>query len=537
MIVNKLLRGQSSASGIGFLRKIIQPVRQRSSGIEIPQPADVSSTVQKVKLSEPLPGFPRIIYPQPGPENDETKVTTLKNGLKVASQAKFGQFCTVGVVFDSGSRYEVNFPSGVSHFLEKLAFQSTASYSSREHIWQDLEKHGGIVDCQGSRDCMIYAASVDVQGLEAAIKIISETTMRPNFLEEEISIAKQTLNFELQDIFMRAEQEMTLLELIHQAAYRSNTLGLPRLCPADNVDKMSRELAMKFLKVHHTPERTVLAGVGCEHQRLVELAEKYFVETKPVWELDESIVNLTMKPDKSMAQYTGGLATMDKDLSDVSQGVAPIPELTHIVLGFESSSHQYLEDFVPTCVLNMMMGGGGSFSAGGPGKGMYTRLYLDVLNRYHWMYNATAYNHAYVDSGVFCIHASGPPRKLKDLIYVIAHEAASMGLKLRENELERAKSQLQSMLLMNLEARPVVFEDIARQVVANGFRRSPRFYMDAIDKVTWEDVKRVVDRMMKTNVSLAVLGDLKNLPPIEEIQSFINRSTTASTSKKFSIFS
>lgn len=39
-------------------------------------------------------------------------------------------------------------------------------------------------------------------------------------------------------------------------------------------------------------------------------------------------------------------------------------------------------DFVPTCVLNMMMGGGGSFSAGGPGKGMYTRLYTNVLNRY-----------------------------------------------------------------------------------------------------------------------------------------------------------
>ena len=31
-------------------------------------------------------------------------------------------------------------------------------------------------------------------------------------------------------------------------------------------------------------------------------------------------------------------------------------------------------DFVPFCVLNMLMGGGGSFSAGGPGKGMYTRL-------------------------------------------------------------------------------------------------------------------------------------------------------------------
>lgn len=40
------------------------------------------------------------------------------------------------------------------------------------------------------------------------------------------------------------------------------------------------------------------------------------------------------------------------------------------------------KDFIPLCVLNLMMGGGGSFSAGGPGKGMYTRLYRNVLNRY-----------------------------------------------------------------------------------------------------------------------------------------------------------
>lgn len=39
------------------------------------------------------------------------------------------------------------------------------------------------------------------------------------------------------------------------------------------------------------------------------------------------------------------------------------------------------EDFIPFAVLNMMMGGGGSFSAGGPGKGMFSRLYLNVLNR------------------------------------------------------------------------------------------------------------------------------------------------------------
>jgi len=57
-----------------------------------------------------------------------------------------------------------------------------------------------------------------------------------------------------------------------------------------------------------------------------------------------------------------------------------MPELAHVVVGLESCSHKD-DDFIAFCVLNMLMGGGGSFSAGGPGKGMYTRLYTNVLNR------------------------------------------------------------------------------------------------------------------------------------------------------------
>ena len=68
------------------------------------------------------------------------------------------------------------------------------------------------------------------------------------------------------------------------------------------------------------------------------------------------------------------------DLSKVSLGPDPLPELVHLVLGLESVGHQH-PDFVASCVLNVLMGGGGSFSAGGPGKGMYTRLYTHVLNR------------------------------------------------------------------------------------------------------------------------------------------------------------
>ena len=80
------------------------------------------------------------------------------------------------------------------------------------------------------------------------------------------------------------------------------------------------------------------------------------------------------------------------------------------------------KDFVASCVINTMMGGGGSFSAGGPGKGMYSRLYVNVLNCYHFMFNATAYNQSYADSGLFCIHAASPPNNFNEMCAVITNE-------------------------------------------------------------------------------------------------------------------
>lgn len=73
-------------------------------------------------LTQPIPDLADVEYAKPLLEGSATKVTTLPNGLRVASEPRFGQFCTVGLVIDSGPRYEVTYPSGVSHFLEKLAF-------------------------------------------------------------------------------------------------------------------------------------------------------------------------------------------------------------------------------------------------------------------------------------------------------------------------------------------------------------------------------------------------------------------------------
>ena len=119
--------------------------RFRSTTVPPPPPAaPAPGSGETVNcLSKPLPGLPQASYVTASKQSGETRITVLDNGIKVASEPRFGQFCTVGVAIDSGSRYEVAFPSGISHYLEKLAFHSTASFPSKDHILQRLEKYGG----------------------------------------------------------------------------------------------------------------------------------------------------------------------------------------------------------------------------------------------------------------------------------------------------------------------------------------------------------------------------------------------------------
>lgn len=47
-------------------------------------------------MDTPIPGLPKPIYSSLKEEHQNTQVTTLSNGLRVASENRFGEFCTVG---------------------------------------------------------------------------------------------------------------------------------------------------------------------------------------------------------------------------------------------------------------------------------------------------------------------------------------------------------------------------------------------------------------------------------------------------------
>lgn len=54
--------------------------------------------------------------------------------------------------------------------------------------------------------------------------------------------------------------------------------------------------------------------LGVEHERLVDAVQKYFVDSKPVWEMEKLHGRKQCTGvDKSIAQYTGGVEQVNKE--------------------------------------------------------------------------------------------------------------------------------------------------------------------------------------------------------------------------------
>lgn len=75
------------------------------------------------------------------------------------------------------------------------------------------------------------------------------------------------------------------------------------------------------------------------------------------------------------------------------------------------------------------------------------------------------------------------------MVALIAHQLGKMG-RVTEEELARAKNSLKASIWMNLESRPVVMEDLARQILMSGRVFSGPELCDLVDRVTAADIQR-----------------------------------------------
>ena len=438
--------------------------------------------------------------------------------------------------------------------MDRLAFKSTGSRSSDEML-ETVERLGGNIQCASSRESMMYQAATFNSAIPTTVELLAETIRDPKLTDEEISQQLETAEYEVREIW--SKPELILPELVHTAAYKDNTLGNPLLCPQERLGVINRDVIQAYRDAFYQPERIVVAFAGVPHEEAVRLAEKHFGDmekTQPALSrtgsessLDSlgsessdgssiSSTSSTSSASKSSGllskipflknlspsaartagpiipishedltrptQYTGGFLSLPPQPLPMNPN---LPTFTHIQLAFEGLPISS-EDIYALATLQTLLGGGGSFSAGGPGKGMYSRLYTNVLNQHGWVESCVAFNHSYTDSGLFGIAASCYPGRTAAMLQVMCRELQSLTVEggysaLNPIEVARAKNQLRSSLLMNLESRMVELEDLGRQVQVHGRKIAVREMTRKINELTVQDLRRVAKMVVGGMVS------------------------------------
>lgn len=142
-------------------------------------------------LSEPfnddLPTVAELPSELPAPV-----VTTLPNGVRVATQETFEEATSLGIFVDVGSRHEMPEQSGVTHLLEKMAFQSCQNFS-KARVMYEIEMMGANVICNRSRETMIYGADVLRECAGDMTEVLLECITKPKFDAVELAAQKKQI--------------------------------------------------------------------------------------------------------------------------------------------------------------------------------------------------------------------------------------------------------------------------------------------------------------------------------------------------------
>lgn len=441
-------------------------------------------------------------------ETDSMELVTLDNGIKVAVDPNANHFSAMGLYVHAGSRYETPNLQGLSHIVDRLAFKSTTHRSALE-MQQSLESLGGNYMCASSRETMLYQASCFNSDTEQMFSLLAETVKSPSVTEEEVINELATAEYEVNEIWQKPE--LILPEITHMTAYKG-TLGNPLLCPKERLSVITPEHVFEYRDKFYHPDKIVAAFVGVETQRAVDMVEKYLGDM-PKRSLEQKQQEIDAQTYTQPAYYTGG------EFSRPSiPPIGNLPEFVHLHIAFEGVATAD-PDIYALATLQMLLGGGGSFSAGGPGKGMYSRLYTQVLNQFGYIESCIAFNHSYTDSGLFGISSSCIPNFAPYLADVLCRQlvqtfATGQGA-LTKAEVQRAKNQLRSSLLMNLESKMVQLEDMGRQVLVQGYKIPVMEMCEKIDRLTVEDIRRVAKRVLTGNTNNPGMGTGKPTIVIE----------------------
>ena len=414
----------------------------------------------------------------------------LKNGLRVITipMSSF-ESATVLVMVGAGSRYETTKNSGISHFLEHMAFKGTKNRPTAMEISSLVDGIGGEMNAFTGKETTGYYIKSLATHVDLSLDILSDMLKNSLLKEEEINKERGVI---LEEINLYEDTPVRKIGDIYESLlYGDTPMGWDIAGSKQVIQTIKQKDFLYYMRSLYSAKNiTVVVAGGIDVEKTEELVEKYFGNMKQF-----DTVRYSKVIDK---QTKPGLALKQKKTEQV-----------HIALGVRTVPLAH-KDKDALAVLSAILGGG-----------MSSRLFHEIREKRGLAYYVRSSSDHYQDCGSFVTTAGVDAKRVTDAIKIIKEEyekMASIKDEISAQEIKKAKEYLKGHFVLELEDSRSVAGLFASEELLEKTIKTPDEILKGIDKITIEDVERVAKAyLISQGLNLAIIGDFDNRQMFENL--------------------
>ena len=425
---------------------------------------------------------------------DKVRSTLLPNGITVLTEHMPSlRSVTAGIWVRRGSRHEASHLNGICHFIEHAVFKGTNRRTARD-IAIESDRLGGNLDAFTTHEMTGFAVKVADRSLPEAFDLLADLLAHPRFDQIDLDREQKVI---LEEMKMVEDTPDELLgELFNAAYFPDQPLGRPIEGTRETVSSFDHDVIAAFHAREFSPSNLVVAAAGnIEHEHLVAMVERSFASSSAL-----------------SSDSPAGSSTLADNPNEPNRPTeqAPVPATPILIEQKKELEQAHLVIAAPWPDARSSDRYAASLLASVVGGGTSSRLWQTIREERGLAYSVGSGGNTFSDVGVFTIYAGTSPEHVDEVFDLALEELRRVvGETVPEEELQLAKDQAISSILLGLESSSARAGALARQEIIHGRYLSPTEILQQIEAVNPDDLQRIA-REFFTSESLAV-GALGNL--------------------------
>ncbi|NLX83782.1 MAG: insulinase family protein [Clostridiales bacterium] len=398
----------------------------------------------------------------------------LSNGLPLLMERlPYLRSASMGVFVKAGSIMEQSEESGLSHFIEHMAFKGTATRSTRQ-IAEEIDMLGGNVNAATSKVATSYYARTTDKDLGKAISLLADMLINPQFDQIEFEKEQEVIQ---EEIAMEADSpEDLVFNLLHEGVYKDQTLSQTILGSKESIASHTLDSLQAFRSKHYQPANAVLSVVGrFDPAQLIDWSEEAFSK----WQGQEN------RPFPENVYHTKQQTlTLNKDV-----------EQAHICLSYPGLESMHEDRFAMAAFSTAFAGG------------VSSRLFQKIREQEGLVYNIYSAPIAFPGSGEFTVYAACTPKKVMRVIELIKDEAALLIKEgINQQEFMQTMAQMKTNFALGMESAYQRMAAMGSVKLIHDKTIDQKETMAELRKVTLRDVNRIMRLTLGHESVLAAVG-------------------------------